>query len=169
MRAEEYDAEHRHGQGRGHRLFAHGDIRYVILSFLAAKPSYGYELIKAIEERLHGAYAPSPGLVYPTLTLLEELGYVVAETSEEAKKLYSVTPQGKTFLEINKPVVERIFGHMSHAAALHKRAENPQMVRAIQNLKLTLKLKSSASELTDRQIRAIADALDEAAQKIEAC
>lgn len=171
--------EHEHAEGgegfhggehrREHRIFGHGDIRYVILLLLSEKPSYGYELIKAIEDRLSGAYTPSPGLIYPTLTMLEETGYVTSEVSAGGKKLYSVTSQGKTFLDINKPVVDGITGRMNHAAALHRRTESPQIVRAIQNLKLTLKLKSTTKALTDKQVRAIADALDEAARKIEQC
>ena len=63
------------GAGRGERLFDSGELRLVILQLLSEKPSYGYELIKAIEERLSGGYAPSPGVIYPTLTLLEEEGH----------------------------------------------------------------------------------------------
>jgi DNA-binding PadR family transcriptional regulator len=170
-------AEGKHGeeherfgdQRRGHRIFGHGDIRYVILSILSEKPSYGYELIKAIEERLSGAYSPSPGLVYPTLTMLEELGYVSAKSSDDGKKLYSVTTQGQTFLAINKQLLDGIMGRMAHAASLHRRAESPQLVRAIQNLKFTLKLKTEAKALTDEQIRTIAEALDAASHKIEQC
>jgi DNA-binding PadR family transcriptional regulator len=154
---------------RGHRIFDNGDIRYVILSILAENPSHGYELIKAIEERLSGAYSPSPGLVYPTLTMLEELGYISAKSAGDGKKLYTMTTQGLTFLEINKPVLDRIVGRMAHAASLHRRAESPQLVRAIQNLKFTLKLKSETQPLSDEQITAIAEALDQASRKIEQC
>ena len=157
--------EHRRGQ----RIFDHGDIRYVILAILSENPSYGYELIKAIEERLSGAYSPSPGLVYPTLTMLEEMGYVSAKSTDDGKKLYTVTTEGRTFLAINKPLLDRIMGRMAHAASLHRRAESPQLVRAIQNLKFTLKLKTETKALTDEQIRTIADALDEASRKIEQC
>lgn len=153
----------------GQRIFDHGDIRYVILSRLSDKPSYGYELIKEIEERLSGTYSPSPGLIYPTLTMLVELGYVKAEGSEGGKKLYSTTPLGNEFLEANKPVVDAILGRMAHAASLHRRVKSPLIIRAIQNLKLAIKLKSSVKELTDEQISRMAEALDEAARKIEQC
>jgi DNA-binding PadR family transcriptional regulator len=163
---------HGHGWrgGRpGQRIFDHGDIRFVILSLLAEKSSYGYELIKAIEDRLHGAYAPSPGLVYPTLTMLEEIKYVSAQEADGGKKLYSITSRGRSFLKASKSLVDRIMDRMEHAAALHRRIESPQLVRAMQNLQFTLRLKGSSVPLTDRQIRAIADALDEAARKIEQC
>jgi len=141
----------------------------VIVALLAEKPSYGYELIKDIEERLNGAYSPSPGLVYPTLTMLEEMGYARYEAGIGGKKLYSLTAEGKGFHKLNKALIESIFARMARAADLHGRAESPQIVRAIQNLRFTLKLKSSTKKLTDAQIRAIADALDEASKKIEQC
>jgi DNA-binding PadR family transcriptional regulator len=157
------------GEHHGGRIFGHGDMRYVILSLLSQKPSYGYELIKVIEERLSGAYSPSPGLVYPTLTMLEEMGFVTSESMDGNKKFFSITPQGRTFLEINKPTIDRITAHMAHVADLHRRGEDPRLVRATQNLKLTLRLKSIASKLSDDQINLIAEALDEAARKVEKC
>jgi DNA-binding PadR family transcriptional regulator len=164
--------EHGHGPfgGRhGQRIFEQGEVRYVILALLAERPSYGYELIKEIEERLNGAYSPSPGLVYPTLTMLEEAGYTRAETGDGDKKRYTLTEEGQRILAINRPIVDAIFARMAHFAARQKRAEAPQIVRALQNLRLTLQLKSGSGELTDPQVRAIADALDEAARKIEQC
>jgi len=157
------------GRHHEHRIFDHGEVRYVIVALLAQKPSYGYELIKDIEDLLSGAYSPSPGLVYPTLTMLEEMGYATTETGSGGKKLYSLTADGREFHKENKALIDAIFARMARAAALHGRAESPQIVRAIQNLRLTLKLKSSTKKLTDTQIRAIADALDEASRKIEEC
>src|SRR5579862_6069316 len=85
-----------HGFGRGgrERMFDNGHLRLVILQLIADKPSYGYELIKAIEERLAGSYAPSPGVVYPTLTLLEEEGYAMVSSTDGSKKLYAATEEG---------------------------------------------------------------------------
>ena len=80
--------------GRMGRFFDHGDLRFVVLKLIAEKPRYGYEVIKEIEERLGGAYSPSPGVVYPTLTLLEELGYATVSSAEGNKKLYAITPEG---------------------------------------------------------------------------
>jgi len=65
-----------HGPRRAERVFDQGDLRFVILKLISQAPSHGYEIIKAIEEKVGGAYSPSPGVIYPTLTLLEELGYV---------------------------------------------------------------------------------------------
>src|SRR5512142_2757066 len=79
-----------HGGGRGGlgRFFAHGNLRLVILNLIGEKPRHGYEIIRAIEDAVGGAYSPSPGVIYPTLTLLEELGFVTVESAEGGKKLY---------------------------------------------------------------------------------
>src|ERR1700742_603805 len=99
------------GGGR-ERHFDNGELRLVILQLIADKPSYGYEIIKAIEERLAGGYTPSPGAVYPTLTLLEEEGYATVTSTESNKKLYGVTDAGSKYLQENKAVIKAIFDRM---------------------------------------------------------
>src|SRR5512134_2718210 len=82
---------------RRHQVFEAGEVKYVILRLLEEKPRHGYEIMKALEERLGGWYTPSPGTVYPTLQLLEDQGFVrVVET--EGKKVYHITPEGQAFL-----------------------------------------------------------------------
>lgn len=151
-------------RGRGGRFFDQGDLRLVILALLAEQPRHGYELIKEIEERLGGAYAPSPGVVYPTLTWLEELGYA-ALTAEGAKKLYTVTPEGLAYLEQNKGQVEGLFARMDQVGA--QGDFGPRIMRAMGNVKLALKLRLSAGSLTEEQVDKIAAALDAAALEIE--
>ena len=105
-----------HGRGRGFRrgrVFEQGDLKYVILQMLAEKPRHGYEIIKELEERSGGAYSPSAGTVYPTLTLLEDLGYASVTPEEGGKKVYSITPEGQKYLEENKGAVEDIFERIS--------------------------------------------------------
>src|SRR3569832_1692026 len=89
-------------QRRRERLFEHGDLRFVVLDLIAEKPRHGYEVIKAIEERVGGAYSPSPGVVYPTLTMLEELGCITQSPEAGGKKLYTITPEGETVLADNR-------------------------------------------------------------------
>ena len=105
----------RRGGFRGGRMFEQGDLKYVILRMLDEKPRHGYEIIKELEERSGGNYSPSPGTVYPTLTLLEDLGYARARTeagegeaSGSGKKIYEITPEGKAYLAENKSQVEDI-------------------------------------------------------------
>src|ERR1700757_1823367 len=79
--------------GGGMRMFGAGDLRYVILQLISEKPSHGYEIIKSIEEKLGGAYAPSPGVIYPMLTMLEEMGHATVVT-DGPRKLYTITEEG---------------------------------------------------------------------------
>src|SRR5262245_56168580 len=93
----------RHGMGGGDmlragRMLAQGDLRLIALALIAEQPRHGYEIIKLLEEKTAGWYSPSPGIVYPTLTFLEEAGYVTAQT-QGAKKLYTITAEGQAHLE----------------------------------------------------------------------
>jgi len=163
-----FDSRHHgHGSSRSSRVFDQGDLRYVMLRLIAEKPSHGYELIKEIEDRLGGAYSPSPGTVYPTLTLLEELGFVTVAASDGSKKAYSITDAGRAELEKNRATVEAIFSKIDEVA---KRAGNvtpPQLVRAIENLKLALRLRLERGKLSDQQVADVAAALDAAASTVE--
>jgi DNA-binding PadR family transcriptional regulator len=149
------------------RFFAHGDLRLVILNLIAAKPRYGYEIIKAIEEQVAGAYSPSPGVIYPTLTLLEELGYVEVRPGEGARKLHAMTEAGKSFLSANQAAVDALVARMQEAGAAHGGGTPAPIVRAMENLKLALRLRLSRGPLSEEQVAAIAAALDAAATGAE--
>jgi DNA-binding PadR family transcriptional regulator len=157
----------RHMRHGGGRVFDQGDLRWVILKLIADKPSHGYELIKAIEERLGGAYSPSPGVVYPTLTLLEELGYVTVVQSEGARKAYGITEEGTKALEENQAAVDAIFQRIDAVAERAGGGPAPQVVRAMENLRTALRLKLEQGKLNDAQVAAIAQALDAAARDVE--
>ena len=103
----------RGGPFRRGRMFEQGDLKYVILQLLEEKPRHGYEIIKALEERFGGMYSPSAGTVYPTLTLLEDLGYARVEVEEGGKKVYSITEEGRTYVAQNKSAVDDIFERIS--------------------------------------------------------
>lgn len=123
-------------------MFGHGDLRLVLLALIAQKPRHGYDLIRAIEEKFGGAYAPSPGAVYPTLTLLEEQDYIVAEAATGTKKLYQITDSGRKLLEENSVALRGIQSRMdlaAHAFAVHS---TPETVReAIRTLKQALHMR----------------------------
>jgi DNA-binding PadR family transcriptional regulator len=103
----------RGGPFRGGRMFEQGDLKYVILQLLDEKPRHGYEIIKALEERFGGMYSPSAGTVYPTLTLLEDLGYASVAVEEGGKKIYSITDEGRAYLAQNRSAVDDIFERIS--------------------------------------------------------
>lgn len=164
--AGEFGGRHFGGRFRG-RVFDTGDLRFVILRLIAEKPRYGYEIIKEIEERLGGSYAPSPGVVYPTLTLLEELGYVTVSTGDGTKKLHTITPEGAAALEANKATIDALFERMKQVGTAFGRGRAPQIMRAVENFRLALRLKTSQGSLGEDQIRKIADVIDAAARQIE--
>jgi DNA-binding PadR family transcriptional regulator len=155
------------GGGGRERHFDNGELRFVILQLIADKPSYGYEIIKAIEERLSGAYAPSPGVVYPTLTMLEEEGYATVSSTEGSKKLYAATERGVEYLKENKVVTKAIFGRMEHAGKIFGRGRSPQIMRAIMNLRYALKIRTERGNLSPEQTRKVAEAIDAAARVID--
>lgn len=156
----------RGGGRRLGRLLEHGDLRFVILALLQDKPSHGYELIRALEERTGGAYRPSPGVIYPTLSLLEDEGFARQTGEEGGRKAYEITETGREALERNKPAVEAVFARLDDAARASPRS-SPRVERAMQNLHVALKLRLQGERPTDAQIDAITAALDEAAAKIE--
>lgn len=112
----------RHGRDRDHgdrgdwfrvgRMLAHGDLKLLALALMEQQPRHGYELIKLIEEKTSGAYSPSPGVVYPTLTFLEEAGYATAE-SEGAKKSYAITEAGREYLNENRQIADMILERLA--------------------------------------------------------
>jgi DNA-binding PadR family transcriptional regulator len=157
--------EHGFAGGR-ERFFDTGHLRLVILQLIAEKPSYGYEIMKAIEERLSGGYAPSPGVVYPTLTLLEEEELAVS-SAEGNKKLYAATEQGKEYLKANSATVKAIFGRMEQARKVFGRGRSPQVMRALMNLRYALKMRVKRGDLSSDQVSKIAEALDAAARAID--
>ena len=163
-------AGHRRGGGGGAgRVFGQGGLRLVLLRLIADKPRHGYELIKAIEEQLGGTYSPSPGVIYPTLTLLEELGHVTV-TAEGGRKLHTVTDVGRAHLQERQADVDALLARIAQGAALRGGAAGLRpapIERAVHNLRHALHLRLAGEPLQTEQIHAIADALDAAARQIE--
>jgi DNA-binding PadR family transcriptional regulator len=156
----------RHGGGR-HRPFEQGDLRLLVLALIAEKPRHGYELIKEIESRMGGVYAPSPGVIYPLLTMLEEMGLARLSAEDGGKKLYAATPEGEAELAANKASVETIFSRIDGAREMSAGGRAPQIVRAIENFRLALRLRMERGAINEAEALAIAAAIDAAAQAIE--
>jgi DNA-binding PadR family transcriptional regulator len=97
---------------RARRMLAQGDLRLLALALIAQAPRHGYEIIKLIEEKTGDWYSPSPGIVYPTLTYLEEAGYVTG-SAEGSKKLYTITDEGKAYLEANRDIIKVVLDRLS--------------------------------------------------------
>jgi DNA-binding PadR family transcriptional regulator len=156
-----------HEAGRRGRMFEQGALRLVILRLLSEKPRHGYEIIKAVEESFGGAYTPSPGIVYPTLTLLEEMGYARVTAEEGGKKLYAITPEGGEFLADNNKQADAIFARIQSAREAFGGGPPPAVMRAMENLRMAGRMRLQRGELGEDAISVIVDALDEAARKIE--
>jgi DNA-binding PadR family transcriptional regulator len=111
----------RHGMGgdemgpedlRAGRMLAQGDLRLIALALIAEEPRHGYEIIKLVEEKTADWYSPSPGIVYPTLTYLEEAGYVTV-SSEGAKKLYTITEEGRAYLAEHRELIDAVLKRLA--------------------------------------------------------
>ena len=147
------------------RMFEQGDLRFVVLKLLGEKPSHGYEIIKAVEERFGGAYAPSPGIVYPTLTLLEEQGFIAVVETEGPRKLYGLTDEGHAELARSAQDVDRVFARMGEMRQRFGGGAAPEIMRAMDNMKAALRLRMSKGAPED--ISKITTILDAAARSIE--
>jgi DNA-binding PadR family transcriptional regulator len=114
---------------RAGRMLAQGDLRLIALALIAEQPRHGYEIIKVLEDKTAGWYSPSPGIVYPTLTYLEEVGYLTAQP-EGAKRLYTITPEGRAYLEENRDfvdaVLERLEAMGERVTRMRRRAESEE-------------------------------------------
>src|ERR1700730_730980 len=157
------------GFGRGggrRRMFDGGELRLVLLKLIADKPRHGYDLIRAIEERTGGAYAPSPGIVYPTLTMLSEMGLIDEQLAEGARKLFAITPEGTAHLAEHEAEVAAMLARLDALAAMRERTDAVPIRRAMHNLRSVL-MSRLGDGLDKERMHEAAALIDEAAQKIE--
>ena len=110
FRGRMFDREGFRGPRRG-SSFQKGDLKYIILEMIKEKPRHGYDIIRELEEQSYGFYKPSPGVVYPTLQMLEEMGYV-SSTEVEGKKVYQINAEGRAFLDKKRIIAEGVKDHM---------------------------------------------------------
>lgn len=148
------------------RLFAHGDLRLLALHLIAERPRHGYEIIKEIEELTGGTYSPSPGVIYPTLTWLEELGHVGVAESEGTKKLHAITAAGRAHLDVYRPTLDALLARLRPLQAARSGAPAPRIAAALENLQHALKSRL-ARAASDVQIERIAAAIEAATVAID--
>jgi len=153
------------GEGRG-RMFDAGDVRLVILKLLSEQPSYGYQLMKTMEQTLAGGYTPSAGVIYPTLTMLEEEG-LATSTSENNKKIYSLTPEGIEYLENNKERIGELFERLEETGRGFERGRSPEIMKAFMNLRSAVMARVSRESVKPEQIKKITEAINAAAKAID--
>jgi DNA-binding PadR family transcriptional regulator len=158
-----------HGDGGGHGrrrgLYDGDELRLVLLSLIGEKPRHGYDLIKEIEERSGGLYAPSPGVIYPTLTMLQDMGLIAESDAAGTRKVYAATPEGTAYLAQNKEQTQALLARMAELKAAQK-GDTAPVRRAMRNLHAALAEKLARAD-NDELMHKIAALLDEATQKIE--
>jgi DNA-binding PadR family transcriptional regulator len=158
----------RRGGGRGRRrMFESGELRLVLLKLIADEPRHGYDLIRAIEELTGGEYAPSPGIVYPTLTLLQDMGFIEEAAVEGARKPFQATAAGREHLEQNAADADELFERLEETGSHRRRGHRPEMGRAIGNLMTALKNRIAHEGWNEALLNEVVDILDDAAQRIE--
>lgn len=163
-----WEVNRERGGPRGRRrMFDGGELRLVLLKLIADEPRHGYQLIKAVEELTGGAYAPSPGVVYPTLTMLAEMGFTAEKASDDARKGFAITPEGAMHLEENREAVEALLARLESVGEHRERTDKAPIRRSMGNLRVALQDRLSKGEFSDDTLHDIAALIDEVAQKIE--
>ena len=152
---------------RARRMFESGELRLVLLKLIADEPRHGYDLIRAIEELTGNEYAPSPGVVYPTLTLLQDMGLIEEAPGKSARKPFQVTDEGRAHLAEREEEVAALFERLTDLKPREEHNAGPAIGRAVRNLMTALKHRVGRDGLDDELLHEIAAILDEAAQRIE--
>jgi DNA-binding PadR family transcriptional regulator len=145
--------------------FERGDIKYMILDSLRDRPGYGYEIMRALEDRFGGLYSPSAGTVYPTLQMLEEIGYVTAAQSE-GRKVYTITPAGRKFLDEQKSHMDDVRARMS--GWWDRKSSTVEVHDMVDRMKDMLKtVKHNRRSMNPEKLRKIREVLERAQREIE--
>lgn len=158
---------HRHGRHRSGRLFDYGELRLLVLAMIAEQPRHGYELIKAIEERFGGSYTPSPGVIYPTLSWLDDMGFASVEAEDGGRKRYRISAEGEAFLVTNRAAADALLTRAAGEGGGPPRNAPAPILRAMENLKLALRLRFREGPIDQTTAEAMAAAIDAAAQNVE--
>jgi DNA-binding PadR family transcriptional regulator len=154
------------GRRRG-RMFDGGELRLVLLKLIADEPRHGYDLIKAVEELTGGAYAPSPGVVYPTLTLLDDMGLIAEARGESTRKSFSITAEGTAHLAERAEEVAELIARLAALGEARNSGDGAAVRRAAINLRHVLVNKLRKGGIGEDQIDEIVGWIDELARRIE--
>jgi DNA-binding PadR family transcriptional regulator len=161
-----FGGEGREGGGR-RRVFDSGELRLVVLKLVADEPRHGYDIIRAIEDLTGGAYAPSPGVIYPTLTLLQDMAQIEEAQGGGQRRAFAITDQGRAHLAEKQTEVDGLLARLAGLAALRERTDGAPIRRAMGNLKAVLMHRLGREDVEAATLHDVADIIDEAARKIE--
>jgi DNA-binding PadR family transcriptional regulator len=154
-------------RGRRRPRLNSDELRLLVLFLIADKPRHGYDVIKGVEALTDGQYAPSPGLVYPTLTLLQDLGHIEEVPEEGSRKTYRATEEGRAWLEEQGSQVPELLERLDNMGGGHRRSENPPIGRAVGNLMTALRNRVAHEGFDEALVHEITEILDDAARRIE--
>jgi DNA-binding PadR family transcriptional regulator len=155
------------GRGRRRRQFDSAELRLVLLHLIALEPRHGYDLIRAIEEMSGGAYAPSPGVVYPTLTMLQDMGHIEEVPGEGARKVFRATGEGRAWLAERAAEAEALVERIRDLGDGPRRAGGAPIGRAVSNLLAALWHRVTREDMDEASLHEVAEILDDAARRIE--
>ena len=151
---------------RRQRFFGRGELRLVLLEILSRGASHGYELIKEIESMTGGHYCPSPGVIYPTLELLQDQALIATGAEESGRKKLAITDAGRRVVEENRDPLRELAGRLQAKNVGHALRKDPEMKRALENLKAVLDLRINHRPMDDAQLKEIVTIIDSAAMAI---
>jgi DNA-binding PadR family transcriptional regulator len=156
------------GRGRrARRMFEGGELRLVLLKLIAEQPRHGYDLIRAVEELTGGRYAPSPGVVYPTLTMLEDMGLIEEAPGEGGRKPFQITDAGTGHLEENQEEADELIARLKRLSPSHHPEGGSPVWRAMRNLGMAIRNRLRHGDLTEDTVHELAGLIDEFAQRVE--
>lgn len=156
-----------HGRGRRQRVLDGNQLRLLLLTLITEQERHGYDLIREIEARSGGAYAPSPGVIYPTLTMLLDMELLAEQEISGTRKLFGITDAGKAFLAENEQEAEEVIGRITALADQQERLAPAPVRRAMENLKTALQNRLAEDDVDKDTIFSIAALVDDASSKIE--
>jgi DNA-binding PadR family transcriptional regulator len=161
------------GEGRGsrgrrsRRMFESGELRLVLLKLIADEPRHGYDLIRAIEELTGGEYAPSPGVIYPTLTLLQDMGLIEEAPGEGPRKAFQVTEEGHAHLAEHDEEIEGLLERLRNLAPREGHSAGSPVWRAMRNLGVAIRNRLGHGDVTEETVHELAALIDDFAQRVE--
>lgn len=164
----DFDSDGEGGRGRRRgRIFESGELRLLLLRLISDEPRHGYDLIRAIEELTGGSYVPSPGVIYPTLTLLEEMGLIAQTPGEGARKPFEITEPGRAHLDENAEQAEELIRRLKTLNPAQNPGGASPVWRAMRNLGMAIRNRLHHGELGEDTVHELAALIDEFAQRIE--
>ena len=154
-------------RGRRSRVFEGGELKLVLLKLIAEQPRHGYDLIRAIEELTGGRYAPSPGVVYPTLTMLQDMGLIEEAAGEGGRKPFQITEAGTAHLEENQEEADELIERLERLSPSHHPAGGSPVWRAMRNLGMAIRNRLGQGDVNEDTLHELAALIDEFAQRVE--